>query len=114
MKSRRLCERGGDRMRQRLDHLTAPEIQEAVQRTDLIFIPVGAIEPHGYHAPMGTDNSIALEIAERAAKALGGLVFPVIPLGNINLVYDFRYLPGTISIDTDILIRLYTNIGTEL
>jgi creatinine amidohydrolase len=63
---------------------------------------------------MGTDNSIALEIAERSAAALGGLVFPVLPLGNINLVYDFRYLPGTISIDSDILIRLYTNIGTEL
>ena len=100
--------------KRRLDHLTAPEIQEAIQKTDLIFIPVGAIEPHGYHAPMGTDNSIALEIAEQAAARCGGLVFPVLPLGNINLVYDFRYLPGSISIEPQILIDLYRNIGTEL
>lgn len=98
----------------RLDLLAANEVAEALKETDAVIVPVGAMEPHGRHAPMGSDTFIAAEIADRLAGKSGALVFPALPLGNINIGYDFRYLPGTISLDPKLLIDLYTNLGTEL
>jgi creatinine amidohydrolase len=99
---------------QRMDLMSVHEIEVALKTTDVAIVPVGAIEPHGRHAPMGSDTFIALEIAERLAEACGGLVFPPVPFGNINLGYDFRYMPGSISLDSKLLIDLHRNIGTEL
>ena len=98
----------------RMDLMAVHEIEESLKSTDIALVPVGAIEPHGRHAPMGSDTFIALEIAERLAAASGGLVFPPVPFGNINLGYDFRYMPGTISLDSKLLIDLHRNIGIEL
>lgn len=98
----------------RMDLMAVHEIEEALKGTDIAIVPIGAIEPHGRHAPMGSDTFIALEIAEQLGKACGGLVFPPVPFGSINVGYDFRYMPGTISLDSKLLIDLYRNIGTEL
>jgi|SRR5581483_1033627 len=98
----------------RIDELAVNEVAEALKSTDVVIVPVGAVEPHGHHAPMGSDTFIATTIADRLAEASGGLVFTALPLGIINLGYDFRYMPGTVSIESKILIDLYRNIGTEL
>ena len=98
----------------RIDFLPWNKLAEELERTDVAIIPVGAVEPHGRHSPLGTDTFIAQEIGERLAEASGGLVFPPIPLGTIQVAYDFRSLPGCISLDPKLLIDLYTNIGTEL
>ena len=95
----------------RIDLMAVHQIEEALTTTDIAVVPVGAIEPHGRHAPMGSDTFIALEIAERLAEACGELVFPPVPFGNINLGYDFRYMPGTISLNSKLLIDLHRNIG---
>jgi len=101
-------------MSRRLDFMPSYKAAESIARTGIAIVPVGAIEPHGRHAPLGSDTFIANEIAERLARAVDAVVFPPMPLGVMNVGYDFRYLPGTISIDSDILIALYTNIGREL
>ena len=75
---------------------------------------MGAIEPHGRHAPLGTDAFIAGEIADRLAGAADAIVFPPVPLGTMSLSYDFRSLPGTISLEPRLLVDLYTAIGVEL
>ena len=98
----------------RLDLLPWNEAAEIIQRSAIAVVPVGAIEPHGRHAPLGTDAFIAGEIADRLAEAADAIVFPPVPLGTMNLVYDFRSLPGTISLDSRLLVDLYTAIGLEL
>jgi creatinine amidohydrolase len=98
----------------RLDLLPWNKAAEVINRNRIAIVPVGAIEPHGHHAPLGADTFIAQEISERLAEAVDAVVFPPIPLGVMNLVYDFRYLPGTISLDAKLLIDVYTAIGTEL
>jgi len=102
------------RQSRRMDLLSWSEVASRLTTTDLAIVPVGAIEPHGHHAPLGTDTFIAAEIAERLAGATNALVFPPIPLGAMNVVYDFRDLPGTISIEPRLLIDVYVNIGVEL
>src|SRR5438128_1881145 len=78
--------------------------------TDVVIIPIGCVEPHGRHMPLGTDTFIANGIAERVAEASGGLVFPAIPLGTLDVLYDFRSAPGAISLDSRVLLDVYTNI----
>jgi creatinine amidohydrolase len=94
--------------------MSSNKAADAIARTGIAVVPIGALEPHGRHAPLGADMFIANEIAARLATAVDGVLFPGIPLGVMNVLYDFRYLPGTISIEATTLIALYANIGTEL
>jgi creatinine amidohydrolase len=106
---------GGPRARsRRIDELSWDQLAAEMKRTDIVLVPIGSVEPHGYHSPLGTDTFVADEIAERLASRSGGLIFPPLPLGSMNLIYDVRGYPGAISIDHEVLIRLYTNVGTEL
>ena len=52
------------------EEMTWKEVADALQQTDICIIPVGAIEQHGYHLPLGTDTYIAQEIACRACSVL--------------------------------------------
>jgi creatinine amidohydrolase len=46
-----------------------------------VILPVGALEQHGDHLPLGTDTIIAERIAQRAAAQLGAVVLPALPYG---------------------------------
>ncbi len=45
---------------------------ELPERPPVALLPVGAIEPHGPHAPLGTDTLISVGICDRAAASLEG------------------------------------------
>jgi creatinine amidohydrolase len=97
-----------------INNLPWTELTVDALRSDVVLVPVGAFEPHGYHAPVGLDNFVAEGIAQRIAEAADGYVFPLIPFGSVNSIYDFRDAPGSISLESRVLLDLYTNIGTEL
>src|SRR5690348_3420642 len=48
--------------------MTWPEIQERVASCNICIIPLGAMEQHGYHLPVGTDTYQIYEMARRAAE----------------------------------------------
>lgn len=98
----------------RMDFLPWQDVAAAIKATGIVFIPVGAVEPHGFHAPVGADIFIATEVAERVAAKCDGLVFPPMPLGTCEVIYGFRSMAGTISIDAQLLVSVYTAIGKEL
>lgn len=77
-------------------------------------VPVGAVEAHGMHAPLGTDIFIAETIANRLAVAVDGVVAPAIPFGCLDLGYGFDAPAGSISVDSQTLIGLCTDVGSEL
>src|SRR6476620_1806040 len=35
--------------------MTFPEFEAAVKKTDIVLLPIGAIEEHSSHLPLGTD-----------------------------------------------------------
>jgi creatinine amidohydrolase len=78
------------------------------------LIPVGAVEAHGEHAPLGTDNFIAKEIADRTAEQVNGMVFPMLPLGVLDVGYVFDYLPGSVGVRADTLTAVATDVGCAL
>jgi len=50
-----------------LPHMTGPEVQELLGRTDVVIIPIGSLEQHGPQLPAGTDYLSGLERAKLIA-----------------------------------------------
>jgi creatinine amidohydrolase len=64
----------------RLADLTSPQLEKL--DAPVALWPVGAIEPHGPHAPLGTDTLISVGMCERAAARLDdAVVLPPLPFG---------------------------------
>jgi creatinine amidohydrolase len=80
----------------RLDELTSPQLAALCGRRAVALWPVGAVEPHGPHAPLGTDTLISVGICERAAQRLGdAVVLPPLPFGVTRYGAAF---PGAVGI----------------
>jgi creatinine amidohydrolase len=68
----------------RLAELTSARLEQLRERRPVALWPVGAVEPHGPHAPLGTDTLISVGMCERAAERLTdppAVVLPPLPLG---------------------------------
>ncbi len=77
------------------EELTAPEFVQAVVQSDsTCIIPMGILEKHGPHLPLGTDMIDIREIALRAAAKEYSIVFPEYYFGQI---YEAKHQPGTIA-----------------
>jgi creatinine amidohydrolase len=61
-----------------LEHMTWNQAQAARDQQRVLIIPVGAIEQHGPHLPLGTDAIVAFELARRVAGRSGAVVAPAI------------------------------------
>lgn len=79
----------------RWEELTAPDFVKAVDRSGgVCVIPLGIIEKHGPHLPLGTDLLNAREVALRAVAREYAIVFPPYYLGQI---FEARHQPGTLA-----------------
>jgi len=69
-------------MRNRLETLTSLDVKERMESgTHIAVLPVGAVEQHGPHGPLGTDGFIAREISQGVAARLNALCLPPIWFG---------------------------------
>ena len=60
-----------------LDELTDPEVGSYLRGYPaMLLVPTGATEPHGQHAPLGTDVIILREVCKRVGEAKSALVAP--------------------------------------
>ena len=68
--------------------------------THLALLPVGSVEQHGPHAPLGTDCLTAEAVAEAGAAAFDGpvVVGPTIPVG---VAAEHRNFAGTLWVSPD-------------
>ena len=61
-----------------LPHMTWPDVRDLLSRTDMVLIPIPALEQHGFHGPIGTDYYAGVEqsklIAQRCCRNVGGTV----------------------------------------
>ena len=48
--------------------LAPPDIRWFLDRSDIVLVPIGSLEQHGPHLPLGTDTITAHEVARRAAE----------------------------------------------
>ena len=79
-------------------------------------LPVGAIEAHGPHLPTGTDNLIALAMAEECARRLGarGLEALVLPPVIYTAAPFASGFAGTLSVRPETTTALIVDVGNAL
>lgn len=76
-----------------------------------VIIPVGSIEQHGKHLPLGTDSFVAESLANQVAEKCQAFVAPTIWCGWSP---HHMALPGTITIRTEVLIELLYDMMDSL
>jgi len=83
-----------------------------VENVDLstVILPVGSIERHGLHLPLGTDTYTVIYIAERVAERVGAVILPPIWYGVCTAM---RRHKGTIDISPETLSRLVVEVLRE-
>lgn len=82
----------------------------------VVMVPVGALEQHGPHLPMGTDAILSTSIATAVAQRTGGLVAQPLAYGYKSQQKSGggNHLPGTTSVDAATLISLTRNLTSSL
>jgi creatinine amidohydrolase len=64
-----------------MDCLTWPEVGRLLARDPRLIFPVGALEQHGPHLPLGTSTYIAERLSRDVSEDLGILLAPTLPYG---------------------------------
>lgn len=77
-----------------LEELNTRQIQDLLPKSPLLFFPVGTLEPHGRHLPIGTDTMLARGVANELARRCGGVVAPALPFGLTNLLIQTPVATG--------------------
>jgi creatinine amidohydrolase len=97
----------------RYDDLTWQEIKTAIARDPVVLLPVGAIEDHGHHLPLNTDNIIIEAVCFETAKRSEGAVLslPVLPIGLDEHHMDF---PGTLTVEMDLLLNYVAQVAISI
>lgn len=99
----------------RYDHLTWPEMNEALARDPqpVVLIPFGAVEDHGPHLPLSTDNDILAGILNEVGHRANGdiLILPTIPFGLDEHHMDF---PGTIAVDIETCLAYVSQVAISV
>ena len=94
------------------EELTASDFVLAVEKSEgVCIIPIGAIEKHGQHLPLGTDMYRGREISQRAAATEYCIVFPYYFQGQI---LEGKHQPGTIAYGSDLLLMLLDETCKEI
>jgi creatinine amidohydrolase len=99
--------------------LTSPRARALLDAgpAPVLLLPIGAVEPHGPHAPLRTDSIISLAVCERAATDLAedrkvrALVLPEIAFGITRYSAAFT---GAVSISEATLLALIMEVCSSL
>ncbi|MBI2755318.1 MAG: creatininase family protein [Chloroflexi bacterium] len=59
-----------------LAEMRQPEAEHLLREAGLVILPVGSVEQHGPHLPLGTDAFAALAVAQRVAARLKAPILP--------------------------------------
>ena len=96
----------------RWEDLTTSSFEEAVELCGgVCVLPIGVLEAHGPHLPVGTDATIAHRLACTAAEMEPALVFPSYPWG---LNVEAKAWPGSIVLGSQLVLDLLTDVCTEI
>ncbi len=79
----------------RLAELDSRSFERQLAKNPLVILPVGALEAHGPHLPLGADQIQAEATAAALADRVDALIAPTVPYGSAP---GARRFPGTVSL----------------
>lgn len=102
----------------KLDEMSWLEVENLNKDKTILFLPLGPLEEHGTHLPLGTDFFGARDMGELAAHyvieqdtTVQTVLAPAVPLGCSQVTADF---PGTITLRGTTLVRVIVEMCTSL
>jgi len=84
----------------RWEEMTTKEFNEFLKEDPIFVLPVGSLEGHGAHLPLGTDFFQPMQLLEELERRLPLLIAPPLLYGNCTSTGGF---PGTVSISYETL-----------
>jgi creatinine amidohydrolase len=100
-----------EKIKNYLPHMSWPEVQDLRTRTDMVIIPIAALEQHALHLPIGTDYFNGLGRAQLVAQKADVLVAPILMPGNSPYHMEF---PGTITLSSQTIQQVYFEAAQSL
>jgi creatinine amidohydrolase len=101
----------------RLAELTTEEVRALIARPPTaVLVPVGSVEPHGPHLPLGTDTLLSETAALLACDALAaqGVVAVVAPAVAYGVTEFAEGFAGAVSIPAEVVTALLRAIASRL
>ncbi|MDO5718768.1 MAG: creatininase family protein [Tissierellia bacterium] len=95
----------------KLSSLSWKQAEEKFKEDVVVILPVGSLENHGTHGPLGTDFLIPERLSEMIAEKTDVIVLPVMPYG---VCPHHKNFPGTINIGYDALVMVVRKIAFSL
>jgi len=92
-----------------MERMTTAEVVDVLEQVRTAVIPVGSMEQHGSHLPLGCDTIVIVAVAEEASRRTGCLVAP--PL---HVSYAGWPHPGTVDLSPSLTADVVTDMGASL
>ena len=90
------------------DELTAHELRAAAKACrGVCILPIGCLEKHAEHLPIGTDVIIGGALGKAAAEVEPAVVFPSHPFGS---VMNLRCHAGVVALPSRMLLELWESL----
>lgn len=94
------------------EDLRCEQFEEAVKISKgVCVVPIGCLEKHGPHSPLGTDTIIATGIATKAAELEPVVVFPTMYFGDKSGAGEF---PGTVIFSLETRWHIFRETCNEI
>lgn len=100
-----------------LEYMTWEQARAAMAASRPLIVPVGSVEQHGPHLPLGTDAIVAAELARRVAREQGSVVAPAIYYAARSSPRSGgggRSFPGSTGVTARTLIEVVRDLTAEL
>ncbi|WP_026424322.1 creatininase family protein [Actinokineospora inagensis] len=104
-------------MSHRFADLTSPRAAALREGTPVLLLPVGAVEPHGPHAPLDTDPIISAGMCERAAERFADdpvITVKILPGLSYGVTEFGASFAGAVGISAETLRALVVEICASL
>lgn len=86
-----------------LQELSWVDVEEYLEDSDMVIIPLGSTEQHGPHLPLGSDYYQAFAMAKEISKRARVVVAPVLLVGYSEYHSGF---PGTLSVKPETMVQV--------
>lgn len=97
----------------KLHELNERQAKQALAKAQIALVPLGAVEPHGDHLPLDTDNLLAERFCALLDKQLGDAALSL-PVVSYSQVWSLRGHAGAIDIGNDLLVQLLVSLARNM
>lgn len=96
----------------RWEEQSSPDVAALDRERTVVILPLGSVEQHGYHLPLGTDTMLAHAVSLAAAARAGDTA--VLPPPWFGFSAHHMRFPGTITLSAETLMAMAEDIVSSL